>query len=170
MIHEFFTRHVVRKDELLSFLNTLGKDLKGIAEVKVIAEDIHGSLRVGDEVICSVKISRDLCEYYLKIRDVNYLDLLSKSGFKELRDIIVSYSTSFPSEVVVSKVMPSRAIYILMSSREVPKAFPSIRIIYREGFYEASSSYCRLSSDEDTCNLLMELLNLAKKYWIEMFK
>jgi len=170
MIRDIFRECSITKDELLKRLTRLYGGLRADIEVRNFEGGTYGVVRVNDELICDVRVNEVMCEYYLKIKDINYLDYLSKSGFKELAELIRSYSGSYPSEIAISKVMSSRSIYILMSSRDVPKAFPSIRVTYRENFFEVSSSYCRLSVDEDTCKFLNELLNIAKKYWLEMFR
>jgi len=170
MIRNVFKKRSITKDELFKHLTKLCEDLKADIEVRDVEVGIYGAVRVDDELICDVRVNEDMCEYYLKIKNVNYLNYLVESGFKELAELIRKYSSSYPSEVVISKVVPSKSIYILMSSRDVPKAFPSVRVTYRENFFEVSSSYCRLSVDEDTCKFLNELLNIAKKYWLEMFK
>jgi len=169
MIRSIFKRCSITKDELLKHLTKLCEDLRADVEIRNVEGGIYGAVRVNNELVCDVRVNENVCEYYLKIKNINYLNYLIKSGFKELAELIRNYSSSYPSEVVVSKVIPSRSIYILMSSRGVPKAFPSVRVTYRENFFEASSSYCRLSVDEDTCKFLNELLNIAKKYWLEMF-
>jgi len=170
VIREILRKCSTTKDDLLRFLTKLSKELGGAVEVRDVEGGVYGSVKVNDELVCDVRISEEVCEYYLKVKDHNYLSYLRECGFKELTELISSYGGSYPSEVVISKAVPSRTIYILMGSRDVPKAFPSVRIAYREGFYEASSSYCRLSSDENTCKFLTELLSLAKKYWLEMFE
>ena len=168
MIREILGSCFANKDELNNILNNVNKELRGNIEVIESEDGIYGRISIDEDLIYDVRIGKNVCEFYVKIRSSNDLELVSNSGFNEVVKAISS-AASYPSEVIISKVLPSMSMYILLSGRDLPKAFPSIRITYRKSFYEASASFCRVSVDEDLCKVLNALLKVAEKYWNEMF-
>jgi hypothetical protein len=42
-------------------------------------------------------------------------------------------------------------------------------VLMRADTYEATATYCRVSKDENTCDLLAKLLEYSEKLWAEFF-
>ena len=106
----------------------------------------------------------------MRIINTKLLNFLVDTGFTDLvRILLKGYLKSIPKSISISKVNTSKSLYILIEGYEAPTAIPTIRVIYRKDFAEATASFCRVSRDENTCLLLYELLRFAKKLWNECF-
>ncbi len=118
--------------------------------------------------LLDLRITKHICEFYLECVNTEFLDILNLVGFNDLYDVLTKHD-ALPTKVVISKSMASRSLYILLEGRKSIPSLPNIRVTIKEGEESATSSYCRISREENTCTLLNDLINLGRKLWSEFF-
>ncbi len=118
--------------------------------------------------LLDLRITKHVCEFYLECINADFLKVLNLVGFNDFYNVLAKHG-ALPTRVVISKSIASRSLYILLGGREGIPSLPNIRVTIRENEGSATSSYCRISREENTCILLNDLINLGKKLWKEFF-
>ncbi|RLG89026.1 MAG: hypothetical protein DRO18_00255 [Thermoprotei archaeon] len=161
-----------RADEgvINSILLKVNNYFRGNVEIKRLDDGVKGTITVGNVKVFILKVLNkgNLCECYLGIRSKEDLEILKLCGLSELFKVISEY-TSYPTAIIISCVRLSRSLYLLITGRELPRAFPHIKVVYRDNVHEISSTFCRIAVDEDTCSLLKNLVKVIKNYFEFVF-
>lgn len=118
--------------------------------------------------LLDLRITKHVCEFYLECVNADFLEVLNLVGFNDLYDVLTKHD-ALPTRVVISKSIASRSLYILLEGREGVPSLPNVRVTIKEDGESATSSYCRISREENTCTLLNDLINLGRKLWKEFF-
>ncbi len=131
---------------------------------------IRGLVTLDNNVIFVIRYSQATTEMYLKVINEDSLSILNTLGFNDLMNLVLSSKLrGLPKCVVVSKVIPSKGVYILLCGDEDSQTFPHIKVLVRNEIQDASASYCRISSYEDICSLLNNLIRYCIKLRSEFF-
>lgn len=169
MLRSLMERSFVDKEEASTLINKYASILGGKAEVIEAEGNVYARVEREGLLLLDFRFSTHVVELYVKVLDRKSLSILEDLGFKDLYQVLRE-AKGVPSDIVISKVLPSMSLYILINGRDISGAvFPSIKVIIRRDYYEISSSYCRVSSDEDTCDMLAKLRELSFKLWRDLF-
>ncbi len=159
---------LTREDKLENIIKTLAKEIGAKVSFSKNDDVYLVSLDFQQKHLLDLRITRHTHEFCLECSDVNLLKVLNLVGFNDLYEILTKHD-ALPMKVVISKSIASRSLYILLAGREGIPSLPNIRVAIREAEESATSSYCRISRDENTCALLSDLISLGRELWKEFF-
>lgn len=121
-------------------------------------------IQLGDEVLLDLRVSSAVVEVYVAGR---LLDALKDIGLTEVFEVLEKYGASIKS-VSISKAIPSGSLYMVVQGDGV--GLPNIRLVVTRDFFDLSSSFCRISSTENTCLLLTKVHELGRMYFEDFFR
>lgn len=121
------------------------------------------AIQLGDELLLDVRVSSTVLEVYVSGKLFNKL---GEMGLPELQRVLEKYGHAVRS-IAISKAIPSSSLYIIVQGDGVN--LPNIRLTVSREFFDVSSSFCRISTSENTCSLLLDSLDVARKYFEEFF-
>jgi len=162
------------KDTINEVIKSLASSLNGKHEIVDAEGEVYGRVFLDNEHIFDIRSTPNINEFYLKINN-NTLQFMGKLGFDDVRDLIQELSDKFgnlPKSVVISKVLPSRSVYILIEPNE---SFLPVRAVHRGDFYEVSLGNCTVSNegkvceDEELGKLVDHIQGFVQKFWKNMF-
>lgn len=120
---------------------------------------IYVSVQLGDEVLIDLRVSPAVVETYIAGK---LLSALRDVGLHEAYEVLEKYCPHIRS-VSISKAHPSGSLYLTIQGDGT--SVPNIRLVMTKDFFDLSSSFCRISTSENTCSLLAKILELGKSYF-----
>ncbi len=167
MIEKLFTE--CDKSCVESIAKFLAGNIGGKPNITVRGDAVYVNIADGDIDLINIRVSNEISELILPVIPDKVIPALEILGLKKLAEFISKLKV-LPSIIAISRVGASRALYIILQGRIGSEVFPNIKVIIRENYSEASASYCRITPEEDTCELLRSLLKIAKDIWVKIFK
>lgn len=144
--------------------NSISAEISGSKVITSLNLTKYLGIRLGDELLLDVRISSAVVEVYVSGK---LLDRLDEVGLPELYKVLEKYAPGVRS-VAISKALPSSSLYLVIQGDGI--TLPNTRLtIFRE-FFDVSSSFCRISTSENTYAFLLDILELGRKYFEEFFK
>ncbi len=150
--------------------------LRSIAEIVggryVIADregSIYASIEKNGVNLINIRITDDISELILNTALVNVATILRILDLGNIAKVINRLKV-LPSAIAIAKIMPSQSLHLILQGRVGGEVFPNIKVVVRKGYYEVSASYCRITKEENTCELLHELLKVVKELWTLLFE
>ncbi len=175
-IRELFRNDKLSKEEVIKVIESSIKSLSRVVksiyyEVRDEGElGLKGIVTKGNDLLFVIRYSSTVTEFYLKIFNDKVKTLLNSIGFNDLSNVMSKWKVrGIPTCIAISKVIPSKSLYLLMCGDENNYTFPNIKVMIREENYDASSSYCRVSDYEDICSVLNALITYCNKLHREFF-
>ncbi len=167
MIEELFTECDAGCVE--SIIKFLAGSIGGKPNITVREGVIHASIEEGGVNILDIRLTNEICELILLATQDKVISVLRILGLKELAEFISKLKV-LPSIIAISRITISKSLYIILQGRMGSEAFPNIKVVVRENYHEVSSSFCRITPEENTCEHLHNLLEIAKDLWRRIFK
>ncbi len=168
MIRKVLAEGLTEESKLKDIVELVARKVGAKALFSKTGDAYFVSVDSSGKHLLDLRITKHVCEFYLECVNADFLEVLNLIGFNDLYDVLTRHN-ALPTRVVISKSIASRSLYILLEGREGIPSLPNIRVTIREGEESATSSYCRISREENTCTLLNDLVNLGKKLWKEFF-
>ena len=175
-IRKLFQDSSLSKEKVIKIMensiNILSKFIRNIHyEIKDEGElGLKGIVTKDNDLLLVIRYSPTVTELYLKVFNDEVKTLLDPLGFNDLSNVMSKWKVrGLPTCIVISKVIPSKSLYLLMCGDESNHTFPNIKVMIREENYDASSSYCRVSDYEDICSVLNTLITYCSKLHKEFF-
>ncbi len=168
MIRRVLAEGLTEESKLKDVIELVARKVGAKASFSKTGDTYFASVDSQEKHLLDLRITKHVCEFYLECVSTVFLEVLNLVGFNDLYDVLTKHD-ALPTRVVISKSMASRSLYIILEGREGIPSLPNIRVTIREDEESATSSYCRISREENTCTLLNDLINLGKKLWKEFF-
>lgn len=119
------------------------------------------AIQLDSDLLLDLRVSSAVVEIYVENR---LLSALGEVGFSEILEVLERYHSSVKS-VSISKAVPSGSLYIVIQGDNV--GMPNVRLVVTRDYFDLSSSFCRMSSTENTCALLLKILEVGRNYFKE---
>ena len=167
MIEKLFTE--CDKSCVESITRSLAGNIGGKLNITVREGAVYASIVEGGIDLVNIRLTSEISELILTAIPDKVIPALEFLGLKKLAGFISKLKV-LPSIIAISRVGASRSLYIILQGRIGSEAFPNIKVVVRENYYEASASFCRITPEEDTCEFLRNLLKIAGDLWVKIFK
>jgi len=168
MIRQVLSEGLTNEDMLRGVIESVARKVGAKASFSKVKGTYFASVDSQEGHLLDLRITEHVCEFYMECSNVNFMEILNLVGFNDLHDVLTKYE-ALPARIVILKSVASRSLYILLEGREGIPSLPNIRVIIKENERSATSSYCRISKEENICDLLNDLIDLGKKLWNEFF-
>ena len=152
------------------------------AVLRVIAEGVGGQYSIVEKEegiyagidkeginLIMIRVTKDISELVLNTRSNDAIRVLRILRLLNIAEVISKLKV-LPTLIALSRIEPSKSLHLVLLGRAGGEILPNIKVAVRGGYYEASASYCRISNEENTCELLHELLTITKNLWSILFK